>query len=97
MIVPPPRPPTQVRHPWRTLGRTLFQLAVGIAPAMPLIVADAGLPTTAAGVTVALAISAVVTRAMSIPAVDEALRDAVPWLAAEPSGHHTLGQGDDGP
>ncbi|MGW4119896.1 hypothetical protein [Nocardia sp. NPDC004711] len=75
---------SQVRYPWRTLARTSFQLIVGLAAAMPLIVASSGLPTTAAGIGTALAISAAITRVMSVPAVNLALAMWVPWLAAEP-------------
>jgi hypothetical protein len=75
---------SQLRHPGHALARTMFQLVVGLAPMMPIIVAASGLPQTAAGVGVALAISAVVTRVMAIPAVEGALTIYAPWLAAEP-------------
>lgn len=80
-----PEDATQVRYPWRAVVRTIFQLVVGVAAAMPAIVAASGLPETAAGVGVALAVSAAVTRVMAIPAVDMALRVWAPWLAAEPT------------
>ncbi|MGW4124778.1 hypothetical protein [Nocardia sp. NPDC004711] len=79
-----PENASQVRYPWRTLARTTFQLIVGLAAAMPLIVASSGLPTTAAGIGTALAISAAITRIMSVPQVNLALAMWVPWLAAEP-------------
>ncbi|MFE3051614.1 hypothetical protein [Nocardia sp. NPDC059239] len=79
-----PENASQVRYPWRTLARTTFQLIVGLAAAMPLIVASSGLPTTAAGIGTALAISAAITRIMSVPQVNLALAIWVPWLAAEP-------------
>ncbi|WP_306365429.1 hypothetical protein [Nocardia sp. CC227C] len=75
---------SQVRYPWRATVRTVFQLVVGVATAMPAIIAASGLPETAAGVGVALAVSAAITRVMAIPAVDTALRVWAPWLAAEP-------------
>lgn len=56
----------------RTL-RTVFQLVVGAAAAMPLLVEAAGLSETSGAVAVALAVSAAVTRVMSLPIVDELL------------------------
>ncbi|MCU1640923.1 MAG: hypothetical protein JWN03_1198 [Nocardia sp.] len=76
--------PSQVQHPWRAMTRTIFQLVVGLAAALPMIVASTGLPTTTVGIGAALAISAVVTRIMALPAVNAALATWVPWLAAEP-------------
>ncbi|WP_280442220.1 hypothetical protein [Nocardia brasiliensis] len=86
MSARPDRPdaPTQVAYPWRALVRTVFQLVVGVAAAMPLIVSASGVPATAAGVGAALAVSAAVTRFMAVPAVNAALALWVPWLAAEP-------------
>ncbi|TLF72932.1 hypothetical protein [Nocardia cyriacigeorgica] len=79
-----PEDATQVRYPWRTTVRTVFQLVVGIAAALPMIVAASGLPETAAGVGVALGVAAAITRLMSLPAVNGALAVWLPWLAAEP-------------
>ncbi|WP_175587184.1 hypothetical protein [Nocardia cyriacigeorgica] len=62
----------------------MFQLVVGVAAALPMIVAASGLPETAAGVGVALGVAAAITRVMSIPAVNFALQRFLPWLAAEP-------------
>lgn len=76
--------PSQVRYPWRAVVRTSFQLAVGLAAAMPAIVAASGLPVTAAGIGAALAVSAAVTRVMSIPTVNAVIAMWVPWLAADP-------------
>lgn len=77
-----PERPSQVRFPWRAAARTVFQLGVGTAAAMPQLVASSGLPDTAWGVGTALAVSAVVTRVMAIPAVDLAIDRWVPWLSA---------------
>ncbi|MEU1432120.1 hypothetical protein ABZ412_34140 [Nocardia sp. NPDC005746] len=79
-----PETASQVRYPWRATTRTVFQLVVGLAPMMPVIVASSGLPTTAAGIGTALAISGAITRIMSVPAVNAALSEWAPWLAAEP-------------
>lgn len=76
--------PSQVRYPWRTTTRTVFQLVIGLAAAMPLLVSSSGLPATATGVGAALAISATITRVMAIPAVAIAIGRYAPWLAAEP-------------
>ncbi|GAB4582635.1 hypothetical protein [Nocardia sp. IFM 10818] len=78
-----PEDASQVRYPWRAVARTIFQLVVGLAAVLPMIVASSGLPTTAAGIGAALAISAAITRLMSVPAVNAALQLWVPWLAAE--------------
>ncbi|MFI5542079.1 hypothetical protein ACIA5H_37560 [Nocardia sp. NPDC051900] len=90
--------PSQVRHPWRTVGRTGFQLIVGVAAAMPTLVGAAHLPMSA-GVVGALAVSAAITRFMAIPAVNDALTLWVPWLAAEPAttapSGSALGESDD--
>lgn len=78
-----PPDPTQVRYPWKTVARTLFQLLAGFAAALPVI--TAGLPD-AAWLSTALAVSGLVTRAMASPAVNELLARYLPWLAAEPAG-----------
>ena len=78
-----PAAPTQVRHPWKTVARTLFQVLVGLAAALPVI--TAGLPD-AAWLSTALAVSGLVTRAMASPVVNDLLSRWVPWLAAEPRG-----------
>ncbi len=75
---------TQVRYPWRAMARTIFQLVVGLAAAMPMLVASTGLPTTAAGIGAALAVSATITRIMAVPAVAILIARYAPWLAAEP-------------
>ncbi|MFI5781214.1 hypothetical protein [Nocardia sp. NPDC051570] len=78
-----PDAPSQVRYPWRTVLRTVFQLIIGLAAAMPTLVGELGLPPTA-GVAGALAISAAITRLMAIPAIDDLLTLVAPWLCAEP-------------
>lgn len=59
--------------PTRRTTRTVFQLVVGTAAAMPLLVDASGLPETSGAVAVALAVSAAVTRVMSLPVVDALL------------------------
>ncbi|MFD4438975.1 hypothetical protein ACFWPK_04255 [Nocardia sp. NPDC058519] len=77
-----PEAPTQVQYPWRAALRTAVQVVLGLLVAAPVIVEASGLPETAAGVGVALTVSATVTRLMSIPAVDAAIDRWLPWLAA---------------
>ncbi|MGY4098033.1 hypothetical protein ACW2Q0_00470 [Nocardia sp. R16R-3T] len=79
-----PEDASQIRYPWRTMARTIFQLVVGLAAAMPMLIASTGLPTTAAGIGTALAVSATITRIMAIPAVAILIARYAPWLAAEP-------------
>lgn len=81
-----PDAPTQVKFPWRAATRTVFQLGVGAAAAMPQLVESSGLPDTAWGVGTALAVSAAVTRVMAIPGVDALIRRWVPWLSATGAG-----------
>lgn len=77
-------PATQVRRPWRSTIRTVFQIAVGLAPMLPAIVHASGVDDTAAPVGAALAISGGVTRVMAMPAVEAFLQRFLPWLAAAP-------------
>lgn len=77
-------PATQVRRPWRSTARTVFQLVVGLAPMLPAIVHASGVDDTLAPVAGALAISGGITRVMGLPAVEAFLQRFVPWLAASP-------------
>lgn len=82
-----PVPPTQVRHPWRAVARTLFAALIAFAPMAPVIYRQATEqdPAQATGaVAVALGIAAGVTRVLALPAVEEFLRRFVPFLAAAP-------------
>lgn len=62
--------------------RTAFQALIALAAAAPLIADAAGIPATAPGVGVGLAVAAGVTRVMALPPVEEFLERFVPWLAA---------------
>lgn len=82
--------PTQVRRPWRSTLRTIFQALVGLAALAPLIAAAVeeatgydldGVPF----IVVALAASAAVTRVMAIPQVEAFLKRFLPFLAAAPA------------
>ncbi|WP_280378536.1 hypothetical protein [Nocardia wallacei] len=74
---------SQVSHPWRATARTVLQLVVGLAVALPTLVGLLDLPPSA-GLTAALGVAAAITRVMAMPAVEAALRQWVPWLAADP-------------
>lgn len=78
-------PATQVRRPWRATVRTVFQLVVGLAAVLPVLVDAAGLEETAPLLGAALAVSAAVTRVMAFPQVEEFLERFAPWLAASPA------------
>lgn len=71
-------PATQVRYPWRAAARTAAQAAVAVVVAIPLIAAE--LPP-AAWVTELVTVSAVMSRVMAIPAVNDLL--ALAGLGAE--------------
>ncbi|WP_149180884.1 hypothetical protein [Streptomyces sp. TRM49041] len=70
----------------RTL-RTIVQTVLALAAGLPLIIDAAGIPQTAAGVGLALAVAGGVTRVMALPVV-EALLPA--WLRAAPNADDEL-------
>jgi hypothetical protein len=78
--------PTQVRRPWRSTARTVFQGAVGLASLVPLVAAgvydnSADYPVV---VVQAISVSGAVTRVMAIPQAEAWLRRFLPFLAAAP-------------
>lgn len=75
--------PTQTVYPGKAVARTAIQILIGLAAVMPFLVADMGVDKAGTLVAGALAISAVVTRVMSIPAVNAALTMYL-RLGAEP-------------
>lgn len=75
---------TQTRYPWRATLRTAFAVIVGLAAALPAIVAASGVPETSGAVSIALGVATGITRVMALPQVDELLRKFMPWLATEP-------------
>lgn len=75
--------PTQLRRPWRSTLRTVFQALVGLAAMWAVVVQALGLPDWA-WVGTSLAVAAGITRVMALPAVEVWLRTWVPWLAAAP-------------
>lgn len=79
--------PTQVRRPWRSTVRTVFQAVVAGAAVAPAVYsaatdhnADAATGWAAGG----LAIAAGITRVMALPSVEAFLQRFVPFLAAQP-------------
>lgn len=79
--------PTQVRRPWRTVVRTVFQMIVTGASATPLVleaVYQRDASDLGGAAAVALGVSAAITRVMALPAVEAFLRRFVPFLAADP-------------
>lgn len=62
--------------------RTAVQFLVGLAAALPLLVHASGVPATAPGVGVGLAVAAAVTRIMAMPAVQRLLPG---WLRTDDS------------
>ncbi len=74
---------TQVRAPWRTVVRTVFQGLVALAAVAPFAVDAVNDGAEATGAAAAfLAVSAAVTRLMAVPGVEKFLRDYLPFLAA---------------
>ncbi|MGW0898932.1 hypothetical protein ACWD0G_18400 [Streptomyces goshikiensis] len=59
--------------PNQRTARTVFQTLLGLAAGLPLIVDASGLPQSAAGVAVALAVAGAVTRVMALPVVQRLL------------------------
>lgn len=78
--------PTQVRRPWRSTLRTVWQAFLGLCVLAPILVEGAGLEADQLPwLAVPLAVAAAVTRVMAIPAVEVWLRRFVPFLAAAPA------------
>jgi len=77
---------TQTKQPWRTTARTVFQAAVALAAAAPLIYEavssqDASAATGAGAIV--LGVSGAITRVMALPVVEDLLRRYAPFLAAD--------------
>lgn len=93
---------TQLKRPWRSTVRTVFQALVGFASMWAILVQVAGLDSTTGWVSASLAVTAAVTRVMALPQVEAFLQRFLPWLAADPAtppvddpaGHEFLGDGD---
>lgn len=79
--------PTQVRRPWRSVTRTVFQALVALAVMAPILVQATGLdPSSLPWLAGVLAVCAAVTRVMALPQVEAFLRRFLPFLSAAPKG-----------
>lgn len=78
--------PTQVRRPWQATIRTGFQALVALATLVPLVLTDVYESPDAypAAITQVVFVAGLVSRIMAMPAVEQFLRDFLPFLAAAP-------------
>jgi hypothetical protein len=67
--------------------RTLVQTLLGFAAGLPLIINAAGVPQTATGVGLALAVARGITRVMALPVVESLLPA---WLRTAPDTDYEL-------
>lgn len=78
--------PTQVRRPWRSTARTLFQALVALCVLFPLLVENTGLKLEdAPWLAIPLAVAAAIARLMALPQVETFLRTFIPFLSAAPN------------
>lgn len=77
-----PPPPSQVRHPWRAVLRTVATATLALLPLFPQM-ADAANIDELPAVAQFLAMTIVVQRVLSLPGVELWLKNYMPWLAAE--------------
>lgn len=75
--------PTQLRRPWRSTARTVFQATIALAAMWAIIVQELGLPDWA-WVGTSVAVAGGITRVMALPMVEQFLRQFLPFLAAAP-------------
>lgn len=76
-------PSSQERAPWRATARTVFAALIGLASMWALVVEALGLDQGIPWVAASLAVTGAVTRLMALPAVNDWLRQYMPWLAPE--------------
>jgi hypothetical protein len=77
--------PTQMRRPWRTTARTLFQALVALCVLFPILVENTGLKVEdVPWLAIPLAVTAAVARIMALPQVEVFLRTFLPFLSAAP-------------
>lgn len=78
--------PTQVRRPWRSTVRTVFQLVIALATLAPFVAGGIYDDVDQAPVVVVqvLTVAGTITRVMAVPQVEAFLRRWAPWLAAAP-------------
>ena len=64
--------------------RTIFQVIVGLAAGLPLLLDAAGVPETATGVGVVLVVAGAITRVMALPLTNRLMRQMrLGWLAED--------------
>lgn len=80
--------PTQIRRPWRSVARTVFQASVSLAAMWGLIVVTLDLPDWA-WVGTSVAVAGGITKVMAMPGVETWLRRFLPFLAAAPAPKNT--------
>ena len=73
---------SQARHPWRATSRTVIAAAIALLPALPEIAHETGIDTVPFVASI-IAITAMITRVLAIPAVDAWLDNYMPAIAAE--------------
>lgn len=77
---------TQTAYPWRATVRTAFAFLIGLAASWALIIQTLGLGPDIPWVATSLVAAAGITRVMALPAVDNLIRQFVPWLAPDKKG-----------
>lgn len=82
-----PPPPSQVIHPWRAVLRTTLTALIAFLPLIPQI-ADAINIDEIPEVAKFLAITIAVQRVLTLPGVENWLKQYAPWLAAEGYTYH---------
>lgn len=76
--------PLQQKYPWRATVRTVFQVLIGLAALLPVLLPSVGVSTTAGIGAGVMTVCLVVTRVMQAPALEQFLQNNIPWLAAAP-------------
>lgn len=79
--LPPARKPTQVKHPWRAVARTVVAGGIAFIPIGTYMLQEANLHTVPA-VAAFISLGALITRVLAMPTTERFLRDYIPWLAA---------------
>lgn len=84
MTQPIPTTPTQVKHPWRAVIRTVAAGIVGALTLLPEVATAAHIGTVPTVVQV-LAVTGAITRVLALPSVNSWLGTYLPWLSASPA------------
>lgn len=77
---------TQVQNSWRATVRTLVQAVVGLAALVPFVldaVSSGDASSLGPGAAVALTVSGIITKVMTLPQVEAFIARFIPWLAAD--------------